>query len=154
MSRTVKVFLCICVLRPCPYNPASSHVVREKIRTLPSYSAYSGKSINPSALMDGTVGRPEVLVHISPGCRWPIQPACRPPDSSVSVAGSTQCEVESGPLPHCAFGPHTPPVPVDNALDRSQPNPGAWEVRLSVQSLKRGKQLVRLGRIETGPVVA
>src|SRR2546430_12390378 len=59
-----------------------------------------------------------------------------------------------GPSSPGAWGPAGSAVPFDDPLDASQAYAGAGEFASRVQPLERLEQLVRIGRLEAGPVVA
>src|SRR5215470_4332417 len=65
-----------------------------------------------------------------------------------------QREVKGGSLTETAFGPDAPAVPVNDALDRRQTDPGARELGGGVEALERPEELVRVGHVEADAVVA
>src|SRR6267143_1088775 len=63
-------------------------------------------------------------------------------------------EVERGALAGLGIGPDAAAVPVDDALDRRQPDPRALILVARVQALKSAEQLVGVRHVEAGAVVA
>src|SRR5712691_4345641 len=63
-------------------------------------------------------------------------------------------EVERGALARLGIGPDAAAVPVDDALDRRQPDPGALILVARVQALESAKELVGVRHVEAGAVVA
>src|SRR3989442_4532520 len=51
------------------------------------------------------------------------------------------------------FRPHATTVPIDDPVDRRQPDPGPRKVAFPVQALKRPKELVNVGHVESRTVV-
>src|SRR4051812_10968136 len=71
-----------------------------------------------------------------------------------SCMGLRQREVERGALARLAVGPGPAAVALCDPRHRGEPDPGAGVVRLGVQTLKHSEQLVAIGHVEAGAVVA
>src|SRR5712664_3783132 len=63
-------------------------------------------------------------------------------------------EVERCALARLGIGPDPAAVPVDDALDRRQPDPGALILVARVQALESAEELVGVRHVEAGAVVA
>jgi hypothetical protein len=62
-------------------------------------------------------------------------------------------EIESRALIYRSFGANHPSMPIDNALDGRQPDPGALKVFRAVQALKHTEQLVDILHLKACAVV-
>src|SRR6185437_14812662 len=63
-------------------------------------------------------------------------------------------EAECRSFAHDAFSADAPAVAIDDSLYRCQPDPSAGELLVRMQALESAKQLVRIGHVEAGPVIA
>src|SRR3712207_1299611 len=68
--------------------------------------------------------------------------------------GVRKREIERRSLPHRAFGPHPAAMAVDNAAYGGQADAPSFELRRRMQALEGAKQLVGVGHVEPGAVVA
>src|SRR5438270_7455611 len=65
-----------------------------------------------------------------------------------------KCEIEDRPLPRLRLRPDSSHMLLDDAAHGGQADAGALEIGFSMQTLKRGKQLVRVAHIEAHAVIA
>ena len=65
-----------------------------------------------------------------------------------------QREAKRRALTRRRFSPDAPTMPRDDALHKCQTNAGALKLRRRMQTLERAEQLLRIGHVETGTVVA
>src|SRR5688500_9566739 len=70
------------------------------------------------------------------------------------VASLGEGEVERRPLAHGAFGPDAAAVAAQDALNRGEPHAGALELLLGVETLESVEELIGVGGVEAGAVVA
>src|SRR6185369_11794912 len=71
-----------------------------------------------------------------------------------SVSRVRQGEVEGRALARRRLRPDAPTMPAHHTLDNRQADAGAGKFTLTVQALKCTEQLVGIGRIEAGAIVA
>src|SRR3990170_1690696 len=64
-----------------------------------------------------------------------------------------QRKVKRCARPFGSLRPYPAAMPADDALDRSQPDPGSLKFRRAVQALKRLEKLARIFHVEPRPVV-
>src|SRR5674476_1244706 len=93
-----------------------------------------------------------------PRARWrkapPSASRCPSPWAAVAAHGLGQREAEGGAFLHLALGPHVAAVAADDALHGGQTDTRAFELAGRVQPLEGAEQLVRIGHVEAGAVVA
>src|SRR5687767_14149247 len=65
----------------------------------------------------------------------------------------SQGEIEGRTLSNFTFCPYTTAVPADDALHGSQPDACTRKIAHAMQSLKRSKELIRVGHVKACPII-